>query len=419
MFVVIGLNQKTPLIYREQIAVNAANLSASICQLQQLPGVNSCTILSTCNRFEIYAYVQNDESLLKWLENHHLNIWPELKNYLYVLHHKDALIHALEVACGIDSMLIGEPQILGQLKQSYQLAIELGSMSEPLKSWFSFIFQMTKKIRSESGISRHPISVASVAIDCIMQHLPQIQDKKALIIGSGDTAKLAALNLKEKGCHQFIIASRHIEHAHQLALILQGQASPITDLEQLLKSADIVITATSCPFPFITHKAMQEAQKQRQNQAMILVDLAVPRDIEANVALIPGITLINIEDLQKIQAHHQSERVKAAEKAKLMVEEAYHHFEKKRKTQKAQHIICDYRSHMKNLAQIEVTRAHQKLNAGHCHYQVLNELSERLIQKLVHYPTIGMQQAASEDRRDLLDLAHYLFNLHRNETVNS
>jgi glutamyl-tRNA reductase len=419
LFVVIGLNQRTPLVYREQIAINSANLSSTICQLQQLPGVEACTILSTCNRTEIYAKVKSNEALLQWFKNHHLTIWNELKNYLYILNDKDALIHALEVACGVDSMLIGEPQILGQLKQAYQLAHELGCINEALRSWFDFIFQTTKKIRTQSGISQHPISVASVAVDCILQHHPKLHEKKVLIIGSGDTARLAAIHLQEKGCQQFLVASRHIEHAQHLAIQLKGQAFPVTQLDQLLNQVDIVVTATSCPFPFITYQAMQTALNQRQNQPMILVDLAVPRDIEADVALLDDIILINIEDLQQIQAEHQAERLKAADIAKNMIQDAYHVFEKKRKTQKAQTIICDYRSHMKHLAQTEVDRAHQKLAAGHCQYQVLNELSERLIQKLTHYPTIGMQQAASEDRRDLLELANYLFNPHRNETVTS
>lgn len=417
MFVVIGLNQQTPLQYREQIAINAANLSNSICQLHQLNGVHACTVLSTCNRTEIYAQADYPELLIEWLKNHHQNIWSHLEPHLYCHTDEQALIHALHVSCGLDSMLLGEPQIFGQLKHSFHLAIELGSMNDELRSWFDFIFQMTKKVRHQSGISQHPISVASVAVDRILGHFPDIAEKKVFIIGSGETARLAAIHLQEKGCRQFYVTSRHIEHAKLLSETLSGTAVPITELNDYLSQADVVVTATSCPFPFITKHAIELAQSKRQHQKMILVDLAVPRDIEADVDEIESVTLINIDHLQQIQAHHQAERQKAGQVAQTLIQQAIGEFHQKQKSQNAQSLICDYRSHMKSLAQTEVERAHQKLTAGHCQYQVLNELSERLIQKLIHLPTIGMQQAAREDRQDLLELANYLFNPNRNDTV--
>ena len=417
LFVVIGLNQQTPLEYREQIAINPANLSNSICQLYQLDGVYACTVLSTCNRTEIYAQADSPERLINWLKNHHLNIWPHLEPYLYCYTAEEALIHALNVSCGLDSMLLGEPQIFGQLKQAYHLSIELGSMNEELRSWFDFVFQITKKVRHQSGISQHPISVASVAVDCILRHFPDVSTKNVFIIGSGETARLAAIHLQEKGCQQFYVTSRHIEHARLLSETLSGTAVPITELNPYLSQADIVVTATSCPFPFITKHAIELAQAKRQQQKMVLVDLAVPRDIEADVDDIESVCLINIDDLQQIQAHHQAERQRAGQVAQSLIQQAIGEFHQKQKSQNAHSLICDYRSHMKSLAQTEVERAHQKLSAGHCQYQVLSELSERLIQKLIHLPTIGIQQAAKEDRQDLLELANYLFNPNRNDTV--
>lgn len=419
LFVVFGLNQQTPLVYREQIAINSANLASSICQLQQINGVESCTILSTCNRTEIYAQTDNPQAIINWFQNHHLNIWSELKQYIYCHVGIDALVHALKVACGLDSMLIGEPQILGQVKQAFHMAIDLGTMNDTLRNWFDFIFQCTKKIRTESGISNHPISVASVAVDCIQTHFDALNDKVVLIIGSGETARLAALHLQEHGCHQFIVTSRHIEHAQSLASTLNGQAIAITELNQFLYQVDIVVTATSCPFPFISQKTVASALDARQQKPMVLVDLAVPRDIEADVSELSSVTLINIDHLQQIQAEHQAERIKAGMLAEQMIFEAIENYQKKQKTLLAQDLICDYRTHMKSLAQSEIDRAHQKLAAGHCQYQVIKELSERLIQKLIHYPTVGIQQAACEDRHDLLELANYLFNPNRNETVTS
>ncbi len=419
MFVVIGLNQQTPLAYREQIAIQSANLSASICQLHQLSGVFACTVLSTCNRTEIYAETTDPEILLTWFKNHHTHLWEHLLPHLYVHTEIDALVHALHVACGLDSMLLGEPQVLGQLKQAFHLAIELGTINDALRNWFEFIFQMTKKIRTQSGISEHPISVASVAVDCIQQHIPELASQKALIIGSGDTARLAAIHLQEKGCHQFFITSRHLENAQSLSAVLAGTAIAITELNHYLHQVDIIITATSCPFPFISRNAIETALHHRQYQPMVLVDLAVPRDIEPEVTELSHITLINIDHLQQIQAQHQTERMRAGQIAKQMILDAIDVYDKKQKSLRAQSLISDYRSHMKTLAQTEIDRAHQKLSAGHCQFQVINELSERLIQKIIHHPTVGMQQAASDNRQDLLELAHYLFNPHRNDTVTS
>ncbi len=419
MFVVIGLNHKTPLAYREQIAINASNLSASICQLQQLPGVYAASILSTCNRAEIYAHVDHPQVILSWLANHHVNSWPELQNELYCYQDNAALVHALRVASGLDSMLIGEPQIFGQLKQAFHLSQELGCMNVPLQNWFEFVFHTAKQARHESGISEHPISVASVAVDCILQHFPEVSNKRVLLIGSGETARLAAIHLQEHGCGQFMVTSRHLAHAQHLANLLDGHAFPVTELSQYLAQCDIVVTATSCPFPFISQNMVSLAMLARADAKMVMVDLAVPRDIEADVADLPGVALINIDHLQEIQAQHQAERLLAAKKAEKIIQDSLPLFQRKLKTLKAQSLICDYRAQMQTIAQHEVTRAQQKLAAGHSQYQVIEELAERLLQKLMHHPTVGIQQAACEDRQDLLELADYLFNPERLTTLNS
>lgn len=410
MFVVCGLNQQTPLNYREQIVFHNAPII--------IPGVAECVALSTCNRTEVYAYVESLDALLSWWKNHHLQIWPHIEPYFYCYTGDEALRHAISVACGLDSMLIGEPQILGQLKIAYQQAMDVGSVRSHLQPWFDFIFHVTKKIRTQSGISKHPISVASVAVDCIHQYFDNVNNKKALIIGSGDTARLAAIHLQEKGCHEFFVTSRHIEHAQKLSQELEGQAFPVTELQKHLPLVDIVVTATSCPLPFISRQTIEQTLAARSQCPMVLIDLAVPRDIEPDVAELPNIILINIDHLQQIQAHHQAERLRAAEIAQKMVDDAIALFHKKHRTLKAQHMICNYRDLMKEMAQSEVQRAHQKLEAGHCQYQVVNELSERLIQKLMHYPTVGIQQAASDERHDILELAQYLFR-HPKETLNS
>ena len=410
MLVVCGLNQTTPLIYREQISLNSTHLRTIQCELFQYAGVDECMLLSTCNRSEIYAIVEHPQVLIDWWQQRHQHIWTELQPYFYCHQQEQALRHCLNVACGLDSMLIGEPQILGQLKQSFHHGIELGTIQRELMQRFEFIFQMAKKIRTDSGISQLPISVASVAVDCIQKHFPDLTNKKTLLIGSGDTARLAAIHLQEKGCYQFMVTSRHLEHATQLAKQLNGIAFEVTALNDILRQADIVVTATSCPYPFISCNIIEQTMLARQHQPMVLVDLAVPRDIAAEVASIANIYLINIDHLKEIQAQNQAERLKAASIAHQMIHDALLTYHKKHKSQQAQHVICDFRAYMKNLAKQELQRAHQKLDAGQCQHQVLEELSERLIQKLIHYPTIGIQKAAIEDKYDILEFTNYLFN---------
>ena len=419
LLVVCGLNQQTPLALREKIAIHPANLSHVLFEISQLPDVFECMALSTCHRTEIYAQVKDTQSLIDWWQSHHQVIWPELKNFFYCYQGNDALIHSLRVACGIDSMLIGEPQILGQLKQAYQEASRLQFAKSRLMQWFDFVFQMTKKIRTQSGISELPVSVASVAVDSIQKKVRGLAQQKVLIIGSGDTARLAAIHLRDKNCHDFMVTSRHLEHAQNLATQLNGLAFQVTELNNFLHQADIVVTATSCPFPFITKQSMQDTLKKRNYKPIILVDLAVPRDIEPEVEELGGLTLINIDSLQQIQEKNQSERLKAGKVAELMIQETLATYTRKNKTHKAQDLICDYRSSMQNLAQQEVARAHQKLATGQCQYQVMEELAQRLLQKFIHQPTKGLQDAAGDGRQDILELAQYLFQSHPKETLHS
>ncbi len=419
MLVVCGLNQQTPLALREKLAIHPANLSQFLFEISRLPNVIECMALSTCHRTEIYAVVKDPEVLINWWQTHHQCIWSDIKPYFYHYQNNDALIHSLRVACGLDSMLIGEPQILGQLKQAYQQALSLEFAKNRLMQWFEFVFQMTKKIRTQSGISELPVSVASVAVDSIQKHISDFTNQKVLIIGSGDTARLAAIHLQEKSCQDFMVTSRHIEHAQNLAQQLDGQAFPVTELNNHLHQADILVTATSCPMPFISKQSMEQTLEKRKYKPMVLVDLAVPRDIEPDVEQLKEVTLINIDSLLQIQEKNQTKRIEAGKVAEHMIQEALSAYTKKNKTLKAQDLICDYRTSMQNLAQQEVLRAQQKLASGHCQYQVIEELAERLVQKLMHQPTKGLQKAAVDDRQDLLELAQYLFNSHRKETFHS
>jgi len=409
LLVVCGFNQQTPLALREKIAINAATSAVFLAEIAHEPGMVECALLSTCHRTEIYAIVNDPQPIINWWQAKYAAIWSDLKQYFYVHLNNDALIHSLRVACGLNSMLIGEPQILGQMKQAYQQALDLKLVKNRLVQWFEFVFNFTKKIRTQSGISALPISVASVAVDSIQKHIDNSSDKTVLIIGSGDTARLAAIHLQEKAYKNFMVTSRQIEHAQSLALKLDGKAFPVTELEDFMPQADILVTATSCPLPFITKQTLQKILQKRNYKPMILVDLAVPRDIEPEVENLEAVTLINIDNLMQIKENNQLQRKQAGKLAEQMIQDALRTYTKKNKSLQVQNLICDYRASMHELARQEVVRARQKLSRGHCQYQVIEELADRLIQKIMHQPTKGLREAAIDDRQDILELAQYLF----------
>lgn len=411
VFVACGLNHKTaPLIVREKIALPLAMQNTLLNNLVDLPTVNEAAILSTCNRTEIYCDTVDPESIAPWLASQH-RLAPELLSpYLYMHHGHHGIRHTLRVASGLDSMMLGEPQILGQMKQAYQYACELGTVKTNLRHVFQYIFSASKRIRSRSGIGTNPVSVAYAAVQLIGQLFTNFESLGVFIIGSGETATLVAKYLHKQGVRRFHIASRTSENARQLAAAFEGEALTIGDIPQYLSQADVIISATACPLPFINKSLVEHALSKRGNAPMFFLDLAVPRDIEPDVADLDPVHLYNIDDLQSMIEKGMDGRRSAALQAEQLIEGELDNYIRWHRSLRAKDIICDYRSQMQNLAQQELQRAQEKLSAGYCQDSVLREFCERLVNKLTHYPTVGLRKTAWDGREELLDLAHYLFN---------
>lgn len=410
VFVAFGLNHKTaPISVRERIALSPSMQDVFLQKLVAHPEVAEAMLLSTCNRTEIYCETSNPELLCSWFT--HENQIPEayIKPHTYCYQGEDAVRHVLEVACGLDSMMLGEPQILGQLKQAYQDATRLKTIKH-LRAVFEFVFCAAKRIRTQSGIGENPVSVAYAGVQLINKSTPSLKQLNVFLIGSGETASLVAKYLKQMGVKRFTVASRTLEHAQQLAQQLEGIAIDITQIPEYLAQSDVVISATSCPLPFINKKMVAEALRQRANNPMMLLDLAVPRDIEPEVRELDHITLFNVDDLQQIIDKGMEERRRASELAHDLISDELKRFARKYRAQKANHVITNYRSLMQDIANRELERALGKISSGHCHQRVLNEFSERLLNKLTHKPTIGLKEIAGDDKDDLLNLAQYLFN---------
>lgn len=411
VFVAFGLNHKTaPINVREKVALSPLTCDSTLNNLVKIPEINEAVILSTCNRTEIYCETDAPHLLTEWLAHeHHLSI-DQLSPYVYTYEGEEGIRHSLRVASGLDSMMIGEPQILGQMKQAYQHACRLGTVKSQLRQVFEFIFSASKRVRTQSGVGENPISIAYAAVQLIGQLFSDFKSLKVFLIGSGETASLVTKYLYQQGAHQFIIASRTLENAQKLATTFGGKTIPITEISQYLSQADVVVSATTCPFPFINKNLVQNALSQRHNAPMILLDLAVPRDIEEEVRELEKAHLYNVDDLQSMIDKGIEERRQAALKAEHLIQIELDNFGRWHRSLRAKTVICDFRNLMKDIAQHELDRAIKKLSAGHSHHTVLNEFSERLVNKLTHNPTLGLKKIAWEDRDDLLTLAQYLFN---------
>ncbi|QEY53176.1 glutamyl-tRNA reductase [Legionella longbeachae] len=410
MFVACGLNHKTaPINVREKVAMTPAAQDSLLNSLFNLPGVNEAAILSTCNRTEIYCDTHDPQVLAHWLAQEHQLSYELLSPFLYLYKGHEGIKHTLRVASGLDSMMIGEPQILGQMKQAYQHACNLGTIKTELRSIFEYIFSASKRVRTRSGIGTNPVSVAYAAVQLIGQLFTDYKSLNVFLIGSGETASLVAKYLHQQGVHHFMVASRTQENAAKLAKTFNGKTIPISDIAQHLSQADVIVSATTCPIPFINKDLVKQALNQRNHAPMFFLDLAVPRDIDANVKEIEQVHLYNIDDLQTMIEKGIEERRLAALHAEQLVDDELNNYIRKHRSLKAKKVICDYRNQMYDLAQKELQRALKKLSAGQCQQLVLNEFSERLVNKLTHNPTAGLRQIAKDGREDLFTLAQYLF----------
>jgi len=409
VFVACGLNHQTASIgLREQVAMHAPAQLSLLHRLMQSPNISEAVVLSTCNRTEIYCETSHPELVAQWLIPTHQSTCDTLRSSLYLYQGLDALQHLMRVASGLDSMILGEPQILGQLKQAYQQGCAIQSVKKELRILFEYAFRTSKKIRHVSQIGNHPVSVASAGVQMISRLFTDYASLKVFLIGSGETARLAAKYLHKQGVRKFYVASRTFEHAQTLAQEFSAKALTIKDISSHLPQADVVISATTCPLPFITKNMVERALYQRQNKPMCLLDLAVPRDIETEVNKLSFVTLYNLDDLQNLTETSLQQRRTSACDAEKLVEEAVAHFSGQHRSLQANSAICHYRHQMQQLAEQELERALGKLAAGLNQEKVLRELCNRLVNKLTHQPTVGLKQAAWDGKIDLSTLTDYL-----------
>lgn len=411
VFIACGLNHKTaPIDMREQLASSTEAQQISALQTLKLHAdIDEAILLSTCNRTEIYCDASSVTPIFHWLANQYRVDGKKLDQYTYAHLGQQGIKHAIRVSAGLDSMMLGEPQIFGQMKSAYLLAEQQGSIGQKLRPIFHHIFSASKKIRTNTDLGVNPVSVAYAGVRLITNAFNDLEEKSVLLIGAGETSKLVAKYLKNAGVNAFYVANRSLENAKALANELKGTAIPINNLANALENADIIVSATACPLPFISKSLVENALYKTPGAQKLFLDLAVPRDIEPDVATIDGVSLYNVDDLNQQVTENLSQRQQESKKAEEIIDYELNEYINWHRGQRARGIISEYRQQSLVQAESEADLAITLLKNGADPEECIRMLAYRLQQKLAHKPTVGLRQAARNNRQDLIDLATFLF----------
>ena len=412
----LGINHTTaPIAVRERVAINEQNLAQALNKLISVPQVAEAAIISTCNRTELYCEVnhadEGKEEILNWLNNFHNLNSSDTQPYIYDYLDGSVVRHIFRVACGLDSMVLGEPQILGQLKSAYQDASQAGTMGRNLNQLFQRAFNVAKKVRTDTAIGANPVSVASAAVSLSKQIFGDLHEHSALLIGAGETIELTAEHLHSAGVGNIIIANRSIERAQKIADRVSGQGVSLSFINDAIPQSEIVITATASPLPILGKGLVERALKQRKHKPIFMVDLAVPRDIEPEVANLSDIYLYTIDDLQNVIDLNLQSRKQAAEQAEEIIDHEVEEFIFWLRGQGVVNTVRAYRTKAE-LHRDDVLKKAQKMIAlGKPTDEVLQFLAHTLTNKLTHEPTEALNLAGKEGKNELIDAAHILLNI--------
>jgi glutamyl-tRNA reductase len=411
----LGLNHKTaPVDTRERLTFGPDVIVGALRSLTEHTPVDEALILSTCNRMEVYCALDGsgcETALRQWLGNFH-GLEPQLfAQHLYFHQNRDAVRHLLRVASGLDSMVLGEPQILGQVKSAFQTANAAGSTGRMLGKLFQHTFSVAKQVRTDTAIGSSPVSVAFAAVSLARQIFSDLSQQTALLIGAGETIELAARHLHQHGIGRIIVANRTVERAHNVAQQFDGYAIALTELSNHLPEADIVVSSTASPLPVLGKGTVERALKKRRHRPVFMVDIAVPRDIEPEVGDLRDVYLYTVDDLQGVVDQGMRSRQQAAEQAMEIIELHAEEFMAWVRSLDAVSLIQDYRGRAEYTRDALVERAQRQLAAGKPADEVVCQLAHLLTNKLLHNPSVRLRRAGREGRNELLDAANELFQL--------
>ena len=411
----LGLNHTTaPVELREQVAFDVTRLPEALAQLtQKFPNVREGAILSTCNRTELFLAIDGDEdpNIVDWLAGFHAVESNALAPHIYAFKNLKAAQHMMRVASGLDSLVLGEPQILGQFKDAIRSARDASTCGTELEQAFSKVLSIAKRIRTETAIGRNPVSVAYASVNLASRIFSDLLSCQVVLVGAGETIQLVAEHLNGQGVRGIDVVNRTLANAETLAASIDGLAWPLDSLAERIQHADIVIASTGAPIPILGKGMVERAQKVRRQKPMFMVDLAVPRDIEPEVSDIDSVYLYSVDDLQAVVDEGLEQRQEAARHAETLINEALDDWQREIRGYRAVDIIKQLRDSTQTLSDQELARASKALESGKPADEVLAQLSRNLTNKFLHAPTVALRSAAEQDDLSLIEATHRLFSI--------
>ncbi|OTM71765.1 glutamyl-tRNA reductase, partial [Acinetobacter pittii] len=404
----LGVNHQTASVeLREQIAFNAERLSRLLAEQRHHQNLKDLVVVSTCNRTEVYAMAENAESLLKWLADANNIDVKQLIHHVYRYENTQAITHLMRVASGLDSLMLGEPQILGQVKSALALSKEAQTVSPELNSVFEYAFYAAKRVRSETAVGSHAVSMGYAVAQLALQVFSKPEKLTVMVVAAGEMNSLVAKHLAEMGVAKIIICNRSRERADQLAQEIAHQVEveiiEFSALAENLYRADVVSSCTGSLYQVIAYSDVKAALKKRRYQQMLMVDLAVPRDIDPKVEALDGVYLYGVDDLQSVIDENLAQRRQAAVEAEVMVNQLATQLIMHQKVKEAGSTIHAYRQHSEEISQQELTHALEALHHGENAEQVLQQFAHRLTQKLMHPTSILLREAAKAENPDYFE----------------
>ncbi|MGH8252169.1 MAG: glutamyl-tRNA reductase [Steroidobacteraceae bacterium] len=408
--VVLGLNHRTaPIEVRERIVFDAESLPSALASLQRLPGLREALIVSTCNRTEVYGVGEGGAApLAEWLANA-ADGDADLADCLYRIEDAEAVRHAFSVAAGLDSLVLGEPQILGQLKDAYRAAQQASTAGPLLNRLFQTTFSVAKRVRSETAIGASAVSVASAGIQLARRVFAGFERHTALLVGAGDMIELAARHLHAQKIGRLIIANRSLNRAQRIAEGLQASAILLDALESHLPQADIVVSSTSRPGHVIDHGMVRKSLAARRHRPMFMLDLAVPRDIDPAIGGLEDVYLYTIDDLRMVVDENVKARQEEAGAARHIIDDEVAAFMAGLKVLDAVPMIRELRSQADSARLHALEQARRMLAAGHAPDEVIEQLAGTLTNRLLHAPSAALREAAEQGDTTLAEAAAQLF----------
>ncbi len=413
-FLALGINHKTASVaVRERVAFGPEQLVDALQQLCRVTPCQEAAILSTCNRSELYLALDEAraEAILAWLADYHGLSLDDLRACAYIHQDNDAVRHMMRVACGLDSMILGEPQILGQMKDAYATAREAGTLGPLLGRLFQATFSTAKTVRTDTRIGENPVSVAFAAVSLAKQIFSDLKRSQALLIGAGETIALVARHLHEQGVSRIVVANRTLERASALAEEVGGQAMLLSAIPDELVNSDIVISSTASPLPILGKGAVERALKKRKHRPVFMVDIAVPRDIEPEVGELDDVYLYSVDDLHEVIAENLRSRQGAALAAEELVLSGVDEFMQRLRERDSLDLLRGYRARAEQLRDEELAKALRLLGNGTPAEDVLAQLARGLTNKLLHAPSVQLKKFSAAGRHDALAVAQELLAL--------